>query len=429
MSRPLLAIVLAISCVLGCSNEPGADGESDTNPRSRRDTGGNERDTGGNGRDTGVGDTNTPDADGDAADDDAAPPADAGDVASDDVANDDTRPDTAGVDTTDEDTARDTAPDTSDDSGEVCATVDASAENVRFPVDIVWIIDNSLSMEEEIRIVEARINDFARFIGDSGLDYRVVMISYDDPVVGDGWYNVCVPEPLSDAPGCPDTDSARYRHVRQIVDSRDSLQLFASTYSQYSDFLRPEAKLHIIEVSDDDSDVGADAFETSLGTLSPAVPDDYVFHSIVGFTEDIRDPWCDGAGCPCAYNEGTVYRELTRRTGGVEASICQSDWSPVFAAIQTSVVDGAILPCTYPVPELDSIDEEIDPDLVNVFFTPDGGARTVIPGVDGESDCGSDAGWYWDDPGLPRFVNLCLASCGAVAGSIDIEFGCETIKR
>jgi hypothetical protein len=79
----------------------------------------------------------------------------------------------------------------------VCVAIEATAASTVLPVDIIWIVDNSLSMQEEVELISANINAFASFIGGSGIDYRVVMIAYDDPTVGDGVYHVCVPPPLS----------------------------------------------------------------------------------------------------------------------------------------------------------------------------------------------------------------------------------------
>ena len=72
--------------------------------------------------------------------------------------------------------------DRGDEEHESCASVSQKAESHRQPVDILFVIDNSTSMTDEIESVRNRINDdFARIISESDVDYRVILISrYND---------------------------------------------------------------------------------------------------------------------------------------------------------------------------------------------------------------------------------------------------------
>src|ERR1041384_5394738 len=59
-----------------------------------------------------------------------------------------------------------------------CATVPLTAMVTRAPVDIVVVIDNSGSMQDEIDAVEKNLNvNFANILQTSGVDYRVILIS------------------------------------------------------------------------------------------------------------------------------------------------------------------------------------------------------------------------------------------------------------
>jgi len=82
------------------------------------------------------------------------------------------------------------------DAGEPeCASVAQTATTERRPVDVIVVIDNSPSMAGKIRAVQARINDdFAKVMADSGVDYRVILIS--SYVEGRDVYSVCVGAPL-----------------------------------------------------------------------------------------------------------------------------------------------------------------------------------------------------------------------------------------
>ncbi|MEM6790192.1 MAG: vWA domain-containing protein [Myxococcota bacterium] len=91
--------------------------------------------------------------------------------------------------------------------------------------------------------------------------------------------------------------------------------------------------------------------------------------------------------------------------------------------------------CTMDVPDASTLNDEIDPDLVNVTFTPseDATSVTTFPRVTSETACGSEGGWYYDDVAAPTTVTLCPASCDAVKdnkqGRLELVFGCVTVIR
>ncbi len=90
----------------------------------------------------------------------------------------------------------------------VCSGGTSVATLIAKPVDIIMIIDNSGSMQGEIRQVENRINeDFVQIIENSGLDYRVIMVTrygdVDGVSAGSSRYPVCIRSPLG-PDDCPD---------------------------------------------------------------------------------------------------------------------------------------------------------------------------------------------------------------------------------
>lgn len=98
-----------------------------------------------------------------------------------------------------------------------------------------------------------------------------------------------------------------------------------------------------------------------------------------------------------------------------------------FAAL--SAIRGSVS-CVYkiPVPEAGTP----NPKLVNVAFTPDGGAQEVLPQVASAADCGTEKAWYYDDPQAPQHIMLCPAACDMaqnVKGKIDVVIGCQTVVR
>src|SRR5262245_6930140 len=65
----------------------------------------------------------------------------------------------------------------SSSQADACAAVTAMAVLVKRPVDVIFVVDTSGSMTEEIDGVEKNISvNFANIIATSGLDYRVIMV-------------------------------------------------------------------------------------------------------------------------------------------------------------------------------------------------------------------------------------------------------------
>lgn len=89
------------------------------------------------------------------------------------------------------------------------------------------------------------------------------------------------------------------------------------------------------------------------------------------------------------------------------------------------------LACVFAMPEAQGPDP-IDPDLVNLSYTPTGAGPVTIGRVDDESKCDSAGGWgwYYNDPLDPTVITLCPKLCehvqGDEDGKIEIILGCET---
>ena len=309
------------------------------------------------------------------------------------------------------------------DSGS-CAAVSSEATVASAPVDIVWIVDSSGSMDDETAAVQGALNDFSTFIEASGIDHHVILI-------GDAGA-MSVPPPLG--------GSARFRHVNQFIDSHDALQQIVQTYPMWQDFLRPDSVKHFVVVTDDESDWSASQFNTQLaGLTAPGFSDGYTFHSIcseeaVVFSPPpplppIMGPCTGGLGAGGAAAPGMTYINMTAATGGVWRSICSSNWDPVFDAVAVAVSVPTALPCAYDIPDPPS-GETLNPGEVNLAYTPSGGTTELIPMVTGASACTGE-GWYYDDPANPSRIYVCPTTCtrftGDPTGRVDIQFHCSTV--
>ena len=338
------------------------------------------------------------------------------------------------------------------------------------PVDIIWVVDNSASMEPAIAQIKLGLNAFAALIDAKSLDYQVIMLalrSATSPVMigGSPRYPVCIPPPLAGDNNCG--DGSRFFHSSIDIMSTQPLEQFLGTLGQtagytagqakggapWAQHLRPQATKTIVVVTDDNARLSATDFETFAGgknpfnslTLPPGILDpswkglfkDYLFSGIYGWGSDI-DP-----GVTCVYpdqskppSSGPTYTTLVKKTGGVRAKICDgaAAWQPFFDAVAQAVIATTKLSCelAIPMPKMGSL----DPTKVNVAFET-GNGPVYLPGVADAAACGAGPGWYYDNPANPTKVILCPTSCSDAQaaigpgkpGHIEVLFGCQTILK
>ena len=300
-----------------------------------------------------------------------------------------------------------------------CAAVRVAAMTGFTPVDIVWIIDNSGSMSEEASLVQTNINSFAAAFASVGIDLHVVFITAPGFVE--------VPAPLG-------TDASRFLRVNVSVASHDSLDILLSAYPTYSAFLRRNAVMNFIDITDDESDMGAAAFVSAMrGMLGK----NFRFHIIASPPGSSHTPFGIGFSMPgCAGPSGEaadnadIYWSLSTMTGGRQFSICSEDWSGLFHDLSTTLAVAMPLPCVYAIPEPPA-GMSFDPMRVNVVHTLVDGTTTTVPNVGDYTGC-TDQGWYYEgDPAAPDQIVVCPNTCRIfeddTTGSVDVALGCATL--
>jgi hypothetical protein len=331
-----------------------------------------------------------------------------------------------------------------------CAAISQTAQNQFQPADVIWAIDGSGSMSEEMQFVRENMNAFSQQISQSGIDVRIVMISAplegDSNMGGGGRSNngICIDVPLGSGMCPEDTKLPSYLHVPQGVGSHDALDVIVATYPSWMGQLRPEATKAMVVITDDDAIEREDedwlgglfgmpmpaapptpaersaAFLQALGALDPTMFTGLKFDAIYPFTE------CDQAAAV-----GEVYRELVAQTGGLAGDLCLQDFQPVFDELARGIVTGSQLACEWAIPAPGS-GATFESDKVNVQYT-----TTTTPApqtvfyVDGASQCTPQGGWYYDNAANPSRISVCPSVCDAVkidsSAKIDILFGCATI--
>jgi hypothetical protein len=322
---------------------------------------------------------------------------------------------------------------------DACAAVTEVAKNTYQPVDIVFVIDNTQSMIDELDAVRANMNAFSQSITSSGLDAHIVLISilpWDcDDLQTKSCYGICIEPPLGAADACSseidDSNPPSYLHISTRVQSTKTLSNITSTYGTWKSMIRADSKRHFVLVSDDTDEMSAEQFNTQLLALDPGF-EGYQFHGIFSFMS--KSPAC-AAGHPCCDyaapdGEGVPYKNLVAMTSGVSSDLCQQSFDPVMQEIATSVVKGVRLNCSWPIPDPPQ-GKDLEPNLVNVEFVDGSGTSSRFGRVDTAEMCDKvDHAWYYDSVSKPTTILVCPQTCdwlqGKAGSEIRISFGCKT---
>jgi hypothetical protein len=335
-------------------------------------------------------------------------------------------------------------------------------------VDIVFAIDNSGSMSEEIAAVRDNINvNFAQLIEDSGVDFRVVLVSQ----FGSEGTNVCVDPPLAGAPcsaGLESSTSDVFFQYDLPIDSFDPLckLLFAFDHPDaagrapygYRQWLRPDAQKVFVVISDDSAACryesgdgfaidlggdGSDPFEVALNfheTLIARSPDQfgappdtrYAFYSIVGLSanEPATEPWfphqeLNAETCDTAPSAGLAYQALSVITDALRYPVCEGrGFDAVFRVLARSVVEAAKADCSFELPTAPP-GQSIARSTINVEYRPGAGGETRrFTQVTATPQC-TDASFVLS----ATRIDLCPEACAAVQADHEAElrvlYGCN----
>lgn len=241
-------------------------------------------------------------------------------------------------------------------------------------VDVLFVVDNSCSMEEEQYALRSNFPEFMRYFTGSGLDYHVGVTSTDmdrtnrqagllveDSSGGDLYIDSSYTE--SEAVNSFSDRTTLGTNGSGTERGKDAAWgVLVTNQSQDQGFYRAEADISVVVISDerDYSDVSINEFTSWLSGLKP--DGTVYFSSIVG-----PDP----NGCATA-ERGTGYLEVTERVGGIEWSICDTDWSDLLAelGLQAAGLKREFFLSLVPVE--DTIEVSVtETDTDEVTFTPE----------------------------------------------------------
>lgn len=339
------------------------------------------------------------------------------------------------------------------------------------PVDVIFVVDNSGSMAEEIAAIRKNINqDFASIISSSGVDYRVIMISK----YGNDSLTVCVDPPLAQSgcnAGIQETNSLFFYHYDQEIGSSDALCQILATFDQpgaqgraptgWQAWLRPNAHKAFVVITDDSplctyrngetnqsfGGAAIDPFEDALnfhrallqrsGAQFGVPPEiKYQFFSIVGLAVNAmpNEPYFPHHGivtstCDTAPGPGPTYQALSIITDALRYPVCEGrSFDAVFRVLAKSVIQASQADCEFEVPKAPT-DQALVLDSVNLEYHPgDGSAPQRFKQVASAASCKTANSFYISDR-----IRLCPAACTLVkkdpTPEVQILFGCTGIPQ
>ena len=119
------------------------------------------------------------------------------------------------------------------------------------------------------------------------------------------------------------------------------------------------------------------------------------------------------------------------RAGGTETAFFVSDGNTATADLLAKLIaiKGQALSCDLDVPTNDERGMEIDPHLINVNYSSGDGSTKELGYVESQAACGTELGWYYDDPANPKQIHLCDEACKTVKAdtmaTLEILAGCQ----
>jgi hypothetical protein len=283
--------------------------------------------------------------------------------------------------------------------------------------NVVLAVDTTATPADALRNVELALNDFAQRFTSNWIELRLVVLARQQAP------GLCVPAPLGsgicEPQGADSLLPALYHHPSAIIDDANALQIIVEEYPVFS------SKLEVTEPSTLIVVTGGDA------TASPTNDPGTFIQAYTGLagTEWRMSAYYPFSACQGTRGEGLVYRDVVRRTGGVDADICTESAQTAFERIAGSILD-RVLPCTIDIADLGP-NPPFNRNLVNMKLRGPEIDR-VLPYLLSADGCdGRIGGWYFDDAVSPTLLYLCPESCTLMRSSrraeLEQTFGCPTV--
>lgn len=212
--------------------------------------------------------------------------------------------------------------------------------------DILVVVDNSGSMSYEQSNMAQRVGKMLSIL--RGLDYQIAVTTTDpssSPVWADGKLIKIKNTDKYWIDSTMDETTAQYNLGQTIQRTEVGSPLEQGIYTTYrmlersiagqnQGFLRPEAKLAVVLISDEDESANTNRNdpEKLISLVSSNWPNKtFAFHSIITKPGDTACLKGQGA------TEGHRYAKLSQLTGGIIGSVCETDYAAQVSGIATDI--------------------------------------------------------------------------------------------
>lgn len=238
-------------------------------------------------------------------------------------------------------------------ASEAAATALVDQHQLSLKVDVVFAIDTSASMGEEIAATQANLGKLTGALSSGRLDARIHLM-LDRTLI--------LP---------PEVDPKRIAFIAQEVGSENAIsrlnQLFSGSLNGlYRDAagqplgaplaFRSDAHLELIVISDDDGQGEGNL----AANLDPGIQSKATFNAIVGLPSTVEGGSCDISGV------GVEYLKLAKNSQGSELDICSPDWTGLIARLSTDIIKRSVsFILSQPALNKDSIKVSLDGTLLS----------------------------------------------------------------
>jgi hypothetical protein len=129
-------------------------------------------------------------------------------------------------------------------------------------------------------------------------------------------------------------------------------------------------------------------------------------------------------GIAAGFNLDTI-----ARAGGTAGAflVDQADYTQSFLTTLLNISSNP-LACEYAIPTSTDPTQQVDPNKVQVVYTPAVGAAEEVPRADSIVDCDASTtgGWYYDNTTAPTKIIACPCTCSRLAaGKVEVRLGCQ----
>ncbi|XGC80549.1 VWA domain-containing protein [Bdellovibrio bacteriovorus] len=196
------------------------------------------------------------------------------------------------------------------DSPETSQTFKVTYSSEAAPLDMVWVVDNSLSMNEEAAIIRENLKSFISALNKS-TNFKFLLISKK----GINGTKVALDSTLP---------SSSFIQLDQEVNSYNGPSILVGTAAQSvtEKFFRENSRKVIVFVTDDDASATPQYFLDKLTAIKNVKLQDVDVSSFITLSK---------TKSPCGDRAGTAYINLANATGGHNYNICDTKWDNSFA--------------------------------------------------------------------------------------------------